>query len=71
MAYSAGCWGRTYQNFQTFSKGKGGGTRHSTHVKLYLDEGYILINDVTLPDELGGTTQIRPYFIESLWGFCD
>ncbi len=44
--------------FKPFLKGKVGGLAVSTHVKLYLDERYILLNDVTLPDEFAGTTQI-------------
>lgn len=30
----------------------------AVHVKLYLKEPYILLNDLTLPDAEGGTTQI-------------
>ncbi|WP_179994847.1 nuclease-related domain-containing protein [Acinetobacter sp. YH16053] len=44
--------------FKPFLKGKVGELAVSTHVKLYLDERYILLNDVTLPDESAGTTQI-------------
>ncbi len=44
--------------FKPFLKGKVGELAVSTHVKLYLDERYILLNDVTLPDEFAGTTQI-------------
>ena len=44
--------------FKPFLKGKVGEFAVSTHVKLYLDERYILLNDVTLPDESAGTTQI-------------
>ena len=44
--------------FKPFLKGKAGELAVSAHVKLYLDEHYILLNDVTLPDESTGTTQI-------------
>ena len=45
--------------FKPFLKGKMGEFAVSTHVKLYLDkEKYILLNDCTLPDDRGGTTQI-------------
>ena len=44
--------------FKPYLKGKFGEFAVQAHVKLYLDERYILINDVTLPDEQGGTTQI-------------
>ena len=44
--------------FKPYLKGKVGEFAVQAHVKLYLDERYTLINDVTLPDEQGGTTQI-------------
>ena len=44
--------------FKPFLKGKAGELAVSAHVKLHLDEHYILLNDVTLPDESTGTTQI-------------
>lgn len=44
--------------FKPYLKGKFGEFAVQAHVKLYLDDRYILINDVTLPDEQGGTTQI-------------
>lgn len=44
--------------FKPLIKGKLGEFAVSTHVKLYLKEHYILLNDCTLPDEQTGTTQI-------------
>ena len=49
---------RLIKIFKPFLKGKAGELAVSAHVKLYLDEHYILLNDVTLPDESTGTTQI-------------
>jgi hypothetical protein len=46
------------KTFKPFLKGKFGEFAVSTHVKLYLKEQYILLNDCTLPDDQGGTTQI-------------
>lgn len=39
-------------------KGKVGELAVQVHVKLYLNENYILLNDCTLPDGNSGTTQI-------------
>lgn len=39
-------------------KGKVGEFAVQMHVKLYLNENYVLLNDCTLPDDLSGTTQI-------------
>ncbi|OTG89162.1 nuclease-related domain-containing protein [Acinetobacter sp. ANC 3813] len=50
----AGAW----KAFKPFIKGKVGELVVSAHVKLYLKEPYILLNDLTLPDAEGGTTQI-------------
>ena len=44
--------------FKPILKGKFGEFAVKTHVKLYLKEHYILLNDCTLPDGQGGTTQI-------------
>jgi hypothetical protein len=44
--------------FKPFLKGKLGEFAVAVHVKLYLKEPYILLNDLTLPDAEGGTTQI-------------
>ena len=45
--------------FKPFLKGKFGELAVSTHVKLYLSkDDYHLLNDCTLPDGKGGTTQI-------------
>lgn len=45
--------------FKPFLKGKMGEFAVSAHVKLYLNkEQFILLNDCTLPDGSGGTTQI-------------
>ena len=56
--------------FKPYLKGKFGEFAVQAHVKLYLDERYILINDVTLPDEQGGTTQID-HIVLSPYSFCD
>lgn len=47
-----------FKAFKPFIKGKLGEFAVSTHVKLYLDKEYILLNDCTLPDEQNKTTQI-------------
>ena len=48
-----------FKAFKPYFKGKLGEFAVSTHVKLYLNnEDYILLNDCTLPDDQGGTTQI-------------
>ncbi len=39
-------------------KGKAGEFAVQLHVKFYLKENYILLNDCTLPDDENGTTQI-------------
>ena len=39
-------------------KGKAGEFAVQLHVKLYLKEKYIVLNDCTLPDDEKGTTQI-------------
>lgn len=44
--------------FKPFLKGKIGEFAVTAHVKLYLKGDYILLNDLTLPDFEGGTTQI-------------
>ena len=44
--------------FKPFLKGKIGEFAVAAHVKLYLKGDYILLNDLTLPDIEGGTTQI-------------
>ena len=44
--------------FKPIIKGKFGEFAVKTHVKLYLKEHYVLLNDCTLPDGQGGTTQI-------------
>lgn len=45
--------------FKPYIKGKIGEFTLSTHIKLYLkDAHYILLNDLTLPDGQGATTQI-------------
>ncbi len=46
------------QFFKPYLKGKFGELAVSAHVKLYLKDDYILLNDCTLPDERAGTTQI-------------
>lgn len=46
------------QVFKPFLKGKMGEFAVAVHVKLYLKEPYILLNNLTLPDAEGGTTQI-------------
>ncbi|NHB59398.1 NERD domain-containing protein [Acinetobacter sp. 194] len=50
--------GFLFKVFKPLIKGKLGEFAVSTHVKLYLKEPYILLNDCTLPDESAGTTQI-------------
>jgi hypothetical protein len=48
-----------FKLFKPFLKGKLGEFAVATHVKLYLkDPQYILLNDLTLPDGAGATTQI-------------
>lgn len=47
-----------FKVFKPSIKGKMGEFAVSTHVKLYLKEHYVLLNDCTLPDGHGGTTQI-------------
>lgn len=44
--------------FKPILKGKFGEFAVKTQVKLYLKEHYTLLNDCTLPDGCGGTTQI-------------
>ncbi len=44
--------------FKPYLKWKMGEFAVAVHVKLYLKEPYILLNDLTLPDADGGTTQI-------------
>ena len=46
------------QAFKPYLKGKMGEFAVAAHVKLYLKGDYILLNDLTLPDRDGGTTQI-------------
>lgn len=46
------------QFFKPYLKGKFGELAVSKHVKLYLTDDYILLNDCTLPDDRAGTTQI-------------
>nr|WP_218945061.1 MULTISPECIES: nuclease-related domain-containing protein [unclassified Acinetobacter] len=48
-----------FKLFKPFLKGKLGEFAVAAHVKLYLkDPEYILLNDLTLPDGAGATTQI-------------
>lgn len=47
-----------FKIFKPYIKGKVGEIAVAAHVKLYLKEHYILLNDLTLPDAEGGTTQI-------------
>lgn len=48
-----------FKLFKPFLKGKLGEFAVAAHVKLYLkDPQYILLNDLTLPDGMGATTQI-------------
>ena len=48
-----------FKLFKPFLKGKLGEFAVAAHVKLYLkDPQYILLNDLTLPDGAGATTQI-------------
>ncbi len=48
-----------FKLFKPFLKGKLGEFAVAAHVKLYLkDPQYILLNDLTLPDGTGATTQI-------------
>lgn len=48
-----------FKAFKPFIKGKIGEFSVALHVKLYLSKDhYILLNDCTLPDGRGGTTQI-------------
>lgn len=50
---------RVFKAFKPYFKGKLGEFAVSTHVRLYLNkEDYTLLNDCTLPDAQGGTTQI-------------
>ena len=44
--------------FKPYLKGKMGKFAVAVHVKLYLKDHYILLNDLTLPDGEGATTQI-------------
>lgn len=44
--------------FKPYLKGKMGEFAVTVHVKLYLKDHYILLNDLTLPDGEGATTQI-------------
>ena len=46
------------QFFKPYLKGKFGELAVSSHVKRYLKENYILLNNCTLPDDRAGTTQI-------------
>ena len=46
------------QFFKPYLKGKLGELAVTTHVKLYLKDDYILLNNCTLPDDRAGTTQI-------------
>ena len=46
------------QFFKPYLKGKFGELAVSSHVKRYLKEDYILLNNCTLPDDRAGTTQI-------------
>ena len=48
-----------FKLFKPFLKGKLGEFTVAIHAKLYLkDPQYLLLNDLTLPDGEGGTTQI-------------
>lgn len=47
-----------FKIFKPYLKGKVGEIAVAAHVKLYLKEHYILLNDLTLPDAEGGSTQI-------------
>lgn len=47
-----------FKVFKPYLKGKAGEFAVSVHVKLYLNDQYILLNDLTLPDGQAGTTQI-------------
>lgn len=47
-----------FKAFKPYFKGKMGELAVATHVKLYLKQHYILLNDCTLADNHGGTTQI-------------
>mgnify|MGYP001589785998 CR=1 FL=1 len=44
--------------FKPYLKGKAGELAVAAHAKLYLNERYALLNDLTLPDGQAGTTQI-------------
>ena len=44
--------------FKPYLKGKAGELTVAAHAKLYLNERYALLNDLTLPDGQAGTTQI-------------
>ena len=71
------------QFFKPYLKGKFGELAVSSHVKRYLKEDYILLNNCTLPDDRAGTTQIdhiliSPYGIFVIetknfkgWIFCE
>lgn len=48
----------TIKAFKPYLKGKMGEFAVAVHVKLYLKDHYILLNDLTLPDGEGATTQI-------------
>lgn len=48
----------TIKIFKPFLKGKIGEFAVSTHVKLYLNKDYIILNDSTLPEPKNKTTQI-------------
>lgn len=47
-----------FKFFKPFLKGKLVEFAVSMHVKRYLNDDYVLLNDCTLPDDRGGTTQI-------------
>ena len=59
MGSSTFYWFDRFKLFKPFIKGKLGEFAVATHVKLYLkDPEYRLLNDLTLPDGEGSTTQI-------------
>lgn len=51
-------WPRLLKRSKPYLKGKLGEFAVQTHAKLHLDERYTVLNNVTLPDDQGGTTQI-------------
>ncbi len=57
--------------FKPYLKGKWGSLLSPFMFKLYLKDHYILLNDLTLPDGEGATTQIDHLLLSPFWCVCD